>query len=136
MVPIPTLPAVLFGLTLPWAWVLICRYAPSAAGGKGTAAGAACVFSLVNPVIDRLVRLGGDGERLHGFCSGRISPDGRRTGTSMRTSSCSCGWPWQRPRRSVRSGRSCAAGRHERTRTGSGNKTLCAQGAPRNYAKA
>ena len=26
--------------------------------------------------------------------SGRISPDGRRTGTSMRTSSCSCGWPW------------------------------------------
>ena len=26
--PIPTLPAVLFGLTLPWAWVLICRYAP------------------------------------------------------------------------------------------------------------
>ena len=25
--PIPTLPAVLFGLTLPWAWVLICRYA-------------------------------------------------------------------------------------------------------------
>ena len=68
--PIPTLPAVLFGLTLPWAWVLICRYAPISRWWKGTAClGAACVFlPLVNPVIDRLVRLGGGTvERLHGF---------------------------------------------------------------------
>ena len=67
---IPTLPAVLFGLTLPWAWVLICRYAPISRWWKGTAClGAACVFlPLVNPVIDRLVRLGGGTvERLHGF---------------------------------------------------------------------
>ncbi|UQT49060.1 hypothetical protein M5E87_03290 [Flavonifractor plautii] len=42
--PIPTL-AVLFGLTLPWAWVLICRYAPISRWWKGTAClGAACVF--------------------------------------------------------------------------------------------
>lgn len=68
--PIPTLPAALFGLTLPWAWVLICRYAPISRWWKGTAClGAACVFlPLVNPVIDRLVRLGGGTvERLHGF---------------------------------------------------------------------
>ena len=68
--PIPTLPAVLFGLTMPWAWVLICRYAPISRWWKGTAClGAACVFlPLVNPVIDRLVRLGGGTvERLHGF---------------------------------------------------------------------
>ncbi len=43
--PIPTLPAVLFGLTMPWAWVLICRYAPISRWWKGTAClGAACVF--------------------------------------------------------------------------------------------
>ena len=55
---------------LPWAWVLICRYAPISRWWKGTAClGAACVFlPLVNPVIDRLVRLGGGTvERLHGF---------------------------------------------------------------------
>ena len=60
----------LFGLALPWACLLIIRYAPIGPWWKGAAClGAACVFlPLVNPVLDRLVLLGGGTvERLHSF---------------------------------------------------------------------
>ena len=69
--PLPALPGTLFGLALPWACLLIIRYAPIGPWWKGAAClGAACVFlPLVNPVLDRLVLLGGGTvERLHGFC--------------------------------------------------------------------
>ena len=68
--PLPALPGTLFGLALPWACLLIIRYAPIGPWWKGAAClGAACVFlPLVNPVLDRLVLLGGGTvERLHGF---------------------------------------------------------------------
>lgn len=68
--PLPALPGVLFGLALPWACLLIIRYAPIGPWWKGAAClGAACVFlPLVNPVLDRLVLLGGGTvERLHSF---------------------------------------------------------------------
>ena len=68
--PLPALPGTLFGLALPWACLLIIRYAPIGPWWKGAAClGAACVFlPLVNPVLDRLVLLGGGTvERLHSF---------------------------------------------------------------------
>ena len=68
--PLPALPGTLFGLALSWAWLLIIRYTPLNPWWKGAAClGAACVFlPLVNPVLDRLVLLGGGAiERLHGF---------------------------------------------------------------------
>ena len=68
--PLSALPGTLFGLALPWACLLIIRYAPINPWWKGAAClGAACVFlPLVNPVLDRLVLLGGGTvERLHGF---------------------------------------------------------------------
>ena len=68
--PLPALPGTLFGLALPWACLLIIRYAPIGPWWKGAAClGAACVFlPMVNPVLDRLVLLGGGTvERLHGF---------------------------------------------------------------------
>lgn len=68
--PIPALPGTLFGLAFPWGWALILRYAPIGRWWKG----AACLgwgmllLPLVNPVVDRLVALGGGTvERLHSF---------------------------------------------------------------------
>lgn len=68
--PVPALPGTLFGLTLPWAWVLICRYAPVGPWWKGAAClGATALFlPLVNPVADRLVLwAGGSVEYRHAF---------------------------------------------------------------------
>lgn len=68
--PIPALPSALFGLVLPWAWVLICRYAPVGPWWKSAAClGATALFlPLINPVADRLVLWsGGRVEYRHAF---------------------------------------------------------------------
>ena len=70
--PVPALPGTLFGLALPWAWVLICRYASVGSWWKGAAClGATALFlPLVNPVADRMVLWGGGSvEYRHAFWS-------------------------------------------------------------------
>ena len=68
--PIPALPGTLFGLAFPWGWALILRYAPVGRWWKGAAClgWSALLLPLVNPVLDRLVVLGGGTvERPHSF---------------------------------------------------------------------
>lgn len=68
--PVPALPGALFGLAFPWGWALILRYAPmNIWWRRGACLGwGAILLPLVNPVLDRLVVLGGGTvERLHRF---------------------------------------------------------------------
>ena len=59
--PIPALPGTLLGLAFPWGIVLLLRYAPVGRWWKGAACLAwfAALLPQVNPVLDRLVVLGG-----------------------------------------------------------------------------
>ena len=68
--PVPALPGALFGLAFPWGWALILRYAPMNIWWRREAClgWGAILLPLVNPVLDRLVVLGGGTvERLHRF---------------------------------------------------------------------